>query len=55
LVLLHSTVTPNADQILSTIVYDLMVLPSGGLLIDFVDESNPGFYLFKIEKKCDEL
>jgi hypothetical protein len=43
----HSTVTPNPDLLLSAIVHDLMVLRSGGLLIDLADEGNPDFYLFK--------
>jgi hypothetical protein len=51
----HSTVTPNADRLLTTIVHDLLVLRSGGLLIDLADEGKPRFYLFKKIAKCDEL
>lgn len=36
----NSTSTPDADRLLSFIVHDLMVLRSGGLLIDIPNEGN---------------
>ncbi len=36
----HSVVTPDADRLLSSIVHDLMVLRTGGLLIDVGNQGN---------------
>ena len=36
----HSTITPDVDILLSSIVHDLMVLHSGGLLMDVDDKGN---------------